>query len=174
MTGPSTSPEDSGQEGRGAGLTENERWEDIRRWAACFRGTPAEETWAFIFAELDRFRALASLSPTPQDGEGLADEVLVERAAQAVLATPTAINPSALRHVLRIALAAVAPDIAAAARRECAEELRAELDRISERSRLRNPKMRDLEHVSYIARLVVAGQLGVLADRWSGHPATTI
>ena len=39
------------------GLGEDERWEDIRKWAECFRGTPAEESWTFIFAEVDRLRS---------------------------------------------------------------------------------------------------------------------
>lgn len=52
MSGPNVEqtaePEEAAEDGR---------WEDIRKWAECFRGTPAEESWIFIFAEFDRLRA---------------------------------------------------------------------------------------------------------------------
>jgi hypothetical protein len=51
-------------------LSDEARWEDIRKWAACFRSTPAAESWEFIFAEFDRLRALVSQARA----EGAAEE----------------------------------------------------------------------------------------------------
>jgi hypothetical protein len=94
--------------------------------------------------------------PAGEDGEGMVSEEMVEQCRGVLSAGSGVLLPS---WILRRALTAVAPDIAAQAKRECAEELRTVVTGTS-------------YNYGELDWSVDGGAINNLVAKWSGHAPT--